>query len=167
MKNLADNNRPGSFGSLDSDEMKPAEIKNKIIDIAVELFSDSPVLFAYLFGSYAADQSHPFSDLDVAIYVPPLFSRKERMDLEMSLALKIDQRLENGPESDVRTINFLPLAVAGEVITEGILIYCRDDEARIDYETVIRCAYFDFMPFLQSYQRTYLAQIAAESDEQD
>ncbi len=164
MKDYADKIRFGSFVPFDADKMKSIEIKKTIFNTADTLFSDTPVLFAYMYGSYAADQSHPFSDLDIAIYVPASLSRKERMDLEMVLALKIDKRLVNGPESDVRIINYLPLVVAGEIVTEGILIFCRDDEARIDYETMTRCAYFDFIPFLRSYQRTYLEQIAAESD---
>ncbi len=77
----------------------------------------------------------------------------------MALALKIDKKLKQGPASDVRIINSLPLAVAGKIITEGVLIYCRDDKARVDYETVIRSAYFDFLPFIHNYQRTYLEQI--------
>ena len=77
----------------------------------------------------------------------------------MALALKIDKKLKQCPASDVRIINSLPLAVAGKIITEGVLIYCRDDNARVDYETAIRSAYFDFLPFIHNYQRTYLEQI--------
>jgi len=45
--------------------MKSAETKNNILNIATEVFRDTQVLFAYLYGSYAIDQSHPFSDLDM------------------------------------------------------------------------------------------------------
>jgi hypothetical protein len=89
------------------------------------------------------------------------------MDLELILALEIDKKLKQGPASDVRIINSLPLTVAGKIITEGLLIYCRDDEARIDYETIIRSAYFDFLPFIHNYQRTYLEQIAVQSETKD
>jgi predicted nucleotidyltransferase len=143
--------------------MKDCEIKRKIFNIATDVFRDTQVLFAYLYGSYAVDQAHPFSDLDIALYVPRL-SQREKLDLELTLALEIDKKLKQGPASDVRIINSLPLAVAGKVITEGLLIYCRDDEARIDYETILRSAYFDFLPFIHSYQRTYLEQIAVQSD---
>ena len=146
--------------------MKHTEIKENISNIAIDVFRDTQVLFAYLYGSYAVDQGHPFSDLDIGIYVPRL-SQREKLDLEMTLALEIDKKLKQGPASDVRIMNSLPLAVAGKIITEGLLIYCRDDEARIDYETMIRCAYFDFLPFIHNYQRTYLEQIAVQSDTKD
>ena len=146
--------------------MKDNEIRRKIFDIAADVFRDTQVLFAYLYGSYAVDQAHPFSDLDIGIYVPRL-SQREKLDLEMMLALEIDKKLKQGPASDVRIINSLPLAVAGKIITEGLLIYCRDDDARIDYETIIRSAYFDFLPFIRNYQRTYLEQIAVQTDTKD
>ena len=82
----------------------------------------------------------------------------------MTLALEIDKKLKQGPASDVRIMNSLPLAVAGKIITEGAIVYCRDDKARVDYETIIRCAYFDFLPFIHNYQRKYLEQIAVQSD---
>lgn len=134
--------------------MKASDIRKKILKIAPNIFESVPVRFAYLYGSVAIGQAHPFSDLDVAIYVPPL-SVREKMDLEMSLSLDIDERLKNAPPSDVRVMNDFPLAVAGQIVTNGILIYCRDDDARIDYETSIRKAYFDFLPVIQHYQRSY------------
>jgi predicted nucleotidyltransferase len=138
--------------------MKSAEIKKNIFKMATAVFRDTQVLFAYLYGSYAIDQAHPFSDLDIGIYAPRL-SQREMLNLEMALALEIDKKLKKGPASDVRIMNSLPLAVAGKIITEGILIYCQDDIARVDYETVIRSAYFDFLPFIHNYHRTYLEQI--------
>ena len=73
--------------------MKHTEIKWNICDIATDVFRDTKVLFAYLYGSYAIDQAHPFSDLDIGIYVPRL-SQREKLDLEMTLALKIDKKLK-------------------------------------------------------------------------
>ena len=83
---------------------------------------------------------------------------RESLDLEMSLALEIDRKLKGSPPSDVRIMNTLPLVLAVKIITEGTLIYCQDDNARIKYETSIRSAYFDFLPVIHNYQRTYLEQ---------
>ena len=107
--------------------MKHTEIKENISNIAIDVFRDTQVLFAYLYGSYAVDQGHPFSDLDIGIYVPHL-SQREKLDLEMTLALEIDKKLKQGPASDVRIISTLPLAVAGKIFAEGLLIYSGDDE---------------------------------------
>jgi len=119
------------------------------------LFGRHPVLY----GSVAVGRPHPFSDLDISIYTPQMPMR-EMLALEMSLALDIDKKLEGSPLSDVRLINTLPLVLAGKIITGGILIYCRGDDARVEYETSIRSAYFDFLPVIHNYQKTYLEQIA-------
>ncbi len=66
--------------------MKHAEIVQNIHDIATDVFRDTQVLFAYLYGSYAVDQAHPFSDLDIGIYVPRL-SQRAKLDLEMTLGI--------------------------------------------------------------------------------
>jgi|GEM_PF-4997225 len=66
--------------------MKQAEIKKNIFEIAGDVFKDTLVLFARLYGGYAVDLAHPFSDLDIGIYVAES-SQKEMLNLEMSLAL--------------------------------------------------------------------------------
>lgn len=49
--------------------MMSRKIINSIFSIAPDVFDATPVLFAYLYGSIALDQGHPFSDLDVGVYV--------------------------------------------------------------------------------------------------
>ena len=133
-------------------------IKTKLIAAALEIFKGRQVLFAYLYGSVATGQLHRFSDLDIGIYTRKLAPKASRK-LEMDLSLAIDANLDDAPESDVRIMNAMPLAVVGKIVTEGSLIYCEDEEQRIEYETKTRMAYFDFHPVLRSYQKTYLEQI--------
>jgi len=139
--------------------MKSSQIKDKLIGSAPDIFRGSPVVFAYLYGSHATGLAHSFSDVDIGIHVPGL-PAENSLDLEMSLALTGDRVLRAKSKCDVRLISRLPLAVAGEIVTSGILIYCSDHKARISYETRVRMAYFDFIPFLKKYQQTYLMRIS-------
>lgn len=132
------------------------KIKDRLFEIMPDIFETTPILFAYLYGSVALEQTHPFSDLDIAIYIAPGLSVKNSLSLEMSLSLEIDKRLVNGPPCDARIMNYLPLTVVGQIVTDGILVYCRDDNARIDYETTIRSAYFDFLPVIRNFQKEYI-----------
>lgn len=141
--------------------MNSTKIKETLIKHADTLFGETPVLFAYLYGSHAAHQAHPFSDLDIAVFVKKPLTTRENMKLEMDLSLEMDKRFIGGPSSDVRTINHMPLVMAGSVITEGILIYCIDDDTRIDFEMAVRSSYFDFLPFIKKYQRAYIEQIGS------
>ena len=129
-------------------------LKHKVLKLASRLFADTPVQFAYLYGSVAKDIAGPFSDLDVAIYVEGL-DRKKSLDLELSLSLTLDNLLDNTIESEIRIINYLPLAVQGDIITTGILIYCQNEAKRVDFETNLRMAYFDFLPVIRRYRHVY------------
>lgn len=136
------------------------KIKNTLLTCAPEIFSKRPVLFAYLYGSYATGLVHPFSDLDIGIYVEKM-SPSHYLGLELSLALEIDEKLGSKVASEVRIINALPLVVTGAIITEGMLIFSRDEIMRVDFETSVRSAYFDFLPVLREYRNTYVENIVS------
>jgi predicted nucleotidyltransferase len=57
------------------------KIKETLIKYANTFFGESPVLFAYLYGSYAVHQTHPFSDLDIAVYIEKPLTTRESMKL--------------------------------------------------------------------------------------
>ena len=134
-------------------------IQNDLLRIAPRIFTSHPVLFAYLYGSYATGSVHPFSDLDIGVYVEKTSYRKN-LELELLLSLEIDEKLGRRIESEVRVINRLPLVIKGQIVTEGTLIYSKDEILRADFETFVRSAYFDFLPFLRMHQRVYLDNFA-------
>ena len=130
------------------------DLKQKLRRVVPAVFEGTPVLFAYLYGSQATGLSHPFSDLDVGIYVEGLDIRA-CLDLELSLALRLDERLDHAVQSEVRVLNGLPLVVKGRILAEADLIYTRDENRRIEFETRVRKAYFDFLPVIHRYQEAY------------
>ena len=130
-------------------------IKKSIKKLAPLIFKDSPVLFAYLFGSFATGFVHPFSDIDIAVYTEGVSSEKS-LGLELSLSLQFDNKLDCKAKSEVRIINNLPLVIKGQIISDGFLIFSDNDVERVDFETRVRSAYFDFLPVIQNYQRVYL-----------
>lgn len=139
--------------SRDKDtSMKP--FKERLHEIAFSLFNETPVLFAYLYGSFAKGLAHPFSDLDVGVYVQGL-DLKASLDLELSLALRIDEELEHSVQSEVRVLNHLPLTVKGSILSNCELIYSRDEDKRVEFEAQVRQAYFDFLPVIRRYQSMY------------
>jgi predicted nucleotidyltransferase len=127
------------------------ELRQKLQAMVPTIFEKTPVLFAYLYGSHAKGLSHPFSDLDVGIYVEAL-DKRACLDLELSLALRIDEKLNHTVQTEVRVLNHLPLTVKGRILADAKLIYSRDEVNRIDFETQVRKAYFDFLPVIHEYQ---------------
>jgi predicted nucleotidyltransferase len=131
------------------------KIKYHLLEIAPKIFRDHPVAFAYLYGSYSHGIVHPFSDLDICIYTDNI-SLREKLNLQMIIALQIDERMGIKIDSEVRIMNDMPLIIKGQVVTEGILIYSRDNELLVDVETSIRKAYFDFLPAIREYQQAFI-----------
>ena len=136
-------------------DLRIKNIRDYLLEVAPDIFSRHPILFAYLYGSYATGIVHPFSDLDIGIYIEKV-PVKKHLELELSLSLEVDANMETRVATEVRIINNLPLVILGTIITEGALIYSRDENTRVDFETSVRSAYFDFLPVLQRCQRFYI-----------
>ena len=107
--------------------MKTIDIEKTIASLisqAPKILSQHPVLFAYLYGSYASKIVHPFSDIDIGVYTKEM-SIRAILDLELSLSLIFDEKLDAHGKSEIRIINDFPLSVKGKIITDGILIYSK------------------------------------------
>lgn len=111
-----------------------------------------PVLMAYLYGSAAIGQTTPFSDVDVALYLAKPLPARERLQLELGLEIALEDTL-GLPNADVRVINDAPLSVRGTVVREGVLLYCRDEEQRVDFESLTLKLYFDFEPAAEKFRQ--------------
>jgi len=66
------------------------EFHEQRITASAAIFAPEPVLYAYLYGSYARGDVHPFSDIDIAVY-----------RLEMNLGLALDAHLDHKASMDV------------------------------------------------------------------
>jgi len=49
-------------------------------DKAPEILKNYPVLFGYLYGSYARGDVHPFSDVDIGIYLEDNISTRKALE---------------------------------------------------------------------------------------
>jgi len=122
-----------------------------------------PVMLAYLYGSTADGSRLPFSDVDIGLVLAPNcpLSVYERMKLELDIAGEIE-RVGDIQEVDVRSIDAAPLTVQGMVVSEGILLYSRDEEFRIQYEVHTRKLYFDFLPVMEMMRAAFFNHVQQE-----
>jgi hypothetical protein len=81
--------------------------------------------------------------------------------LELEIEAEIDRRL-GIHNADVRCIDTAPLRVQGRVLSEGKLLYVRDDSFRVSYETQTRKLYFDFLPVLTMMRQARVARREAD-----
>jgi len=120
-----------------------------------EVMSPRPVALAYLFGSAATGQMTPFSDVDIALVVDQdqTFTHG-RLQFELEIEDELAARCELS-QIDARVINAAPLLLRGEVVTHGRLLFARDEDVRIEFETRTRMEYFDFLPAARFHQAAF------------
>lgn len=123
------------------------------------------IMLAYLYGSVAEGCPLPDSDIDVALVLRlgHGLSPYQRMLLELDIGAEIEAAC-GWPEMqlDVRSINDAPITAQGTVVTEGVCVYSRDEDFRVDWETSTRKRYFDFEPVARMMQRAYFEHMAEE-----
>jgi predicted nucleotidyltransferase len=131
----------------------------EVRDCLAEVFSRYPIVAAYLYGSVARGQATPLSDVDIGILVyqgenPQLESIKFELEVEDLVVGKCGLR-----KAELRVINGAPILIRGQIVTEGLLLYCRDEDARVEFETRTRSEYFDFLPVAERLAKSHLKQI--------
>jgi hypothetical protein len=114
-----------------------------------DILHDTPVTLAYLYGSAATGQALPTSDVDIALVLcraedSPGMPAPERLRLEFAVEGVLEQHGIFKP--DVRVIDDLPLTFRGQVATQGVRLYSRDEVARVEFETRTWKEYLDFEP---------------------
>jgi len=78
----------------------------------------------------------------------------------LRLDVAVVDALLGGERVDVRDLAALPLVLRGRVVTEGALLFSRDEEGRVAFEVATRNEYFDFLPAYRAYQEASLARMA-------
>lgn len=118
-------------------------------------FQKQDVRFAYLFGSYAQGNEHSSSDIDIAVMLPSELPENERLDRRLILMTELSRILKKPVDlvvlNDIRSLFFKYI-----IIKEGVALYEAPDVERAEFECRLMGEYFDFAPFLESYNRAYV-----------
>lgn len=112
--------------------MNRAETTAIIIQIILAHYSSVQAI--YLFGSYAARQEWPNSDIDIALLLPPDQARQEKNLLLSRCRFDLQDALSR----DIDLLNArLVSTVFQKEIIGGIRIYCADLYAADEFEMLV------------------------------
>ncbi len=100
----------------------------------------------------------PLSDVDIALVAGQPLTVAGQLDLELEVQVELAHRagIRN---ADVHLMDRAPLLLRGQVVTHGILLYARDEDFRIGFETRTRDEYFDFKPLADAERNSFFAYI--------
>ncbi len=118
------------------------------------LTSKPEIRFAYLFGSLASGTANVLSDIDVAVFVDPVYKHPScgygyQGELIEELSSLLSQTV------DVVILNKAPTLLKHQVISKGILIFTRRDAERREFHETTNRNYFDLKP-IYKVQQEYL-----------
>jgi predicted nucleotidyltransferase len=127
------------------------------------ILNDKPVQLVYLYGSMAEGYPLAHSDIDLALVLDHRhqLSPYQQMLLAIDISAQLEQSLP-GRQIDIRFINQAPLMVQGRILTNGFLLYTKNEDFRVTYETLTRKQYFDFLPVVKMMQKAYFAHMKTD-----
>ncbi len=130
----------------------------RLREAADEAFGDTPVLFAYVFGSVARGNATATSDVDVAVYLDPAASADP-----LNLSLELARRLAPAARPhnvEVVVLNDTPLPLTGRAVKERTVIYSRDEPSRVAFESLTVREFLDFEIHARPLDERFLRDIA-------
>ena len=104
-----------------------------------------PVLFAYVFGSQATGRTHPESDIDLGMFLEGSIRPEQRHALRLKL-LGMLSRILKTDKVDLVILNEAPPLLAYEVLRTGLLVYCSNENARVEFQVRTLQAYEETIP---------------------
>ena len=113
------------------------------------------VILGYLFGSHARGQVWAHSDVDVALLLAGEPDAARCLERRLAAIGGIADVLSTD-DVDVVILNQAPPALAYAVLRDGILLFCRDEPARIAFQVRAVNEYLDFKPVLERHERALL-----------
>ena len=139
-----------------------ANLTKKQLKEISEAFKKYNAVFAYLFGSRATGKAGRMSDYDFAVMLPEKLSANKRFDIRLKLMGDVGRivKCENLDLVILNDINSILFKFV--IISEGKPIYESDFLARLNFELKTMNNYYDFSPFLNSYNKAFAERTLAE-----
>ena len=128
-------------------------VQENIGNISTIAEKNPKIKLIYLFGSYATGEFSSMSDVDIALYVENLDN-----DIESDIYSEVTALLKTD-EVDIVYLNKVRASFSNEIIKKGKLMYCRDEEFRVSFESRVLKEYLDFKPFQDFFSQQVLDRI--------
>ena len=133
----------------------PEEVTDRITILIDQIEKDRDVVALYAFGSLAAGDLKPLSDLDFGILISGKFDKQKRFDKHLDLIGKFNEVLKTD-EVDLVMMNDAPMCFSHNIIKSGKLIHCTNKIELIDFIEKTIKLYLDFRFFRDTFDDTFL-----------
>ncbi len=97
------------------------------------IFRRNKVVLAFLFGSTVKKKLTKLSDLDIAVVLDKTVSPNKYHQVRLSLLDQLGRIVKNKP-LDVAVLNNASPLLVQLVITQGKLIFCQNEDLKVDFQ---------------------------------
>jgi uncharacterized protein len=122
-------------------------IEQHLTDLAKYCEETGIIDAVYLFGSVANQTSNKLSDIDFGILLNKSINFNNYFDLHLKFLHKFSGIFETD-KIDIVILNNSPCLLSHSVIKNSKILFCTDENRRIEFEVKIMNKYLDFKPFL-------------------
>jgi predicted nucleotidyltransferase len=141
------------------------EHKRRITDldtpsIQAYLARQPDIVIAYLFGSVARGEENRLSDVDIAILLEPDLNRETQLEVQIKYLTELDQMICRDVQLVI--LNDAPPMLAYQVIRDGLLLYERSQEERVEFAVLAIKRYFDVQPMMAYFNQALIQRIKEE-----
>jgi hypothetical protein len=77
----------------------------------------------------------------------------------MKIARELEREIKPIFEFDVKILNYSPVEFQHEVLKKGMVVFSRDENRRIEYESKLISTYLDFKGMYEFLDRKFLARV--------
>lgn len=120
--------------------------KEKLLKLPDILYRFKELYTVIFYGSRATDKYTELSDIDLFYLSKIKFSLKDEADILYEITKYLDIM-----EVDFTNLKRVSLKKKYEILTNGKLIFCSDENSFIDYKEKITLRFFDFKPYYDEY----------------
>ena len=126
--------------------MIKGDLVDKIEPVVQKVCRDYDIIVAYLHGSFAEEEQHLDSDIDIAVYFKDYSIQKL-----LEVSRRIQQGLDVARQIDVTALNNADSRFQFRVIQKGQVLYQSDPKKRADIEVDIDRRYHDIKAHLEEH----------------
>jgi len=137
------------------DHRLPADITDRIPVLIEQIKNDRDIVALYAFGSLAAGDLKPLSDLDFGIFLSGKLDKQERFDRHLDLIGKFSKVFKTD-EVDLVVMNDAPMRFSHSIIKSGELLHCTSNMELVDFIEKTIKLYLDFRFFRDAFDDTFL-----------
>jgi uncharacterized protein len=139
----------------------PSDILEKLDSLPCKISNNKDIVAFIVFGSAATGKLQPLSDIDLAVLLDAEMDKRQLFDKELELRSEISQIL-GSEEFDLVNMNLAPARFVHNILSEGKLLFCKNQLVLADFIEKNSREYLDFKYYREEFDRTFRELLTAK-----